>query len=822
MADEKNEVVFEGAMVLREDIDLKVARAMAENFSEVYRRLGQEFWKLNVESGEYYQVDEKTAETIMKEFYQSKKHSSQVSYKYSSRMKAGRRFGKNSLQGISRKIRHTLAKDLYYDIDIGNAHPTFLNQLCGTLNYDHPILREYITNRDILLASWVGVEVQKFNGTTKEIEKSSLTGKDDVKQYFLKILNGGGNAKSNCSQLNEFYHAQQAFLNVFFTHPDYKRFRDRANNRAREKKEQFGEKTFTNPKGTALNYYLCEVEDRVLTFMEEFLHDRVIEYGTLCFDGLMVYQKDVPNVSVLLQDMEAWLLEKMEYPIQLKHKVMDEGIDVSDLIVEDGKEKRRIIRGDKEAGDLLYGELKASLVFCNGRFYNKTKNVWTLDQEALERDLRRYVMEADLWLMGKKDIMGKDTYSPYSQKTTHAQNCVKVIMDNAVGNRDDLWETLAFESSRGKVLFRNGYYDMKRGSFHHTAHPSFDPSIVFTEDIPYDYDESLINSEYVKSIHNRFFTLPFDREMGGYYLLKLARATAWDREKKFLAGIGSSNTGKSAISSALKHCLGGYFGTWNGVNICYKPNSSQDEAQKLRWMYLLRSKRIIVSNELQVGGMGIDGNMIKKLSNGGLDDIVAREHGGNETSFKVGFLPILFAQDLDRIRPMDDAVMTRLRAVNYQRVYVDEPSNEFELKIDRGLDNEVQTPAFRMGFMTLLFQTYKQWVDGGCDETEPDCVKHTVKEVVGSDTNIIDSFLNEFEITDNPADFVKSSDVERWMTEGKFRVTMTKFGMEMNKHLKIHKFQRVESKIKKIGGKAVRCWFGIKMMTDDEENFPML
>ena len=47
----------------------------------------------------------------------------------------GRYYAKNipvSLQNISRKIRHTICKEFYYDIDIKNAHPV----LC--LDYMHP------------------------------------------------------------------------------------------------------------------------------------------------------------------------------------------------------------------------------------------------------------------------------------------------------------------------------------------------------------------------------------------------------------------------------------------------------------------------------------------------------------------------------------------------------------------------------------------------------------------------------------------------------------------------------------------------------------
>jgi hypothetical protein len=112
--------------------------------------------------------------------------------------------------------------------------------------------------------------------------------------------------------------------------------------------------------------------------------------------------------------------------------------------------------------------------------------------------------------------------------------------------------------------------------------------------------------------------------------------------KRFLVGIGSSNTGKSLLSAALKSTCGGYYGGWNGVNICYK-NNSADEAQKLRWMKLLRFKRIIVSNEIQMG-IEIDGNMIKKISSGG-DSLIGRNHCKAEEEFVTNFLPICFAND---------------------------------------------------------------------------------------------------------------------------------------------------------------------------------
>ena len=68
-------------------------------------------------------------------------------------------------------------------------------------------------------------------------------------------------------------------------------------------------------------------------------------------------------------------------------------------------------------------------------------------------------------------------------------------------------------------------------------------------------------------------------------------------------------------------------------------------------------------------GKELDGNFMKRMSNGGSDMLVARFHGSNETSFKISFLPILFCNDIDKIKPMDDAIRTRLECINYEKMY---------------------------------------------------------------------------------------------------------------------------------------------------------
>ena len=63
---------------------------------------------------------------------------------------------------------------------------------------------------------------------------------------------------------------------------------------------------------------------------------------------------------------------------------------------------------------------------------------------------------------------------------------------------------------------------------------------------------------YIASIRDRMFSKTFGEEVGNWYILQLARGLAGDCIRRFLVGIGSSNTGKSLLSSALKSTCGGW------------------------------------------------------------------------------------------------------------------------------------------------------------------------------------------------------------------------------------------------------------------------
>ena len=111
----------------------------------------------------------------------------------------------------------------------------------------------------------------------------------------------------------------------------------------------------------------------------------------------------------------------------------------------------------------------------------------------------------------------------------------------------------------------------------------------------------------------------------------------------------------------------------------------------MHWVLLLKSD--------------LDGNFIKKISSGG-DRITARVHCGNETEIQPHFLACVMANALPWIKPYDDALNSRVRVINYEKVFVDNPSNQFEVRKDNNIKQEMKTQEFQHVFLVLFIKEY--------------------------------------------------------------------------------------------------------------------
>ena len=172
------------------------------------------------------------------------------------------------------------------------------------------------------------------------------------------------------------------------------------------------------------------------------------------------------------------------------------------------------------------------------------------------------------------------------------------------------------------------------------------------------------------------------------------------------------------------------------------------------------------------------------------------------------------ANDLPKIKPYDDAVNERCKVFGYNKQFVEEPSNEFELLMDKNIEKEMLTERFQRCFLGLLIKEYLEFSDNNYIESEPIEAVVSKQNWIQEEKSYINIFKNDFELTNNEEDYATSENIQKWIDDKKLGITFTKFGMELNKYCKINGMEKVYKKDKKIGGKTKKVWVGIKMLDD--------
>lgn len=697
----------------------------------------------------------------------------QVVYEYGKKLRSariGRLYPQNGLglQCFPSDVRAFLAQKYYWDVDMVNSQPVILAQMAEKNGWKCDRLKEYVEKRSEKL---------------EEIMKMLDCDRAEAKTMCISVMFGGRFKKAPDFILELQDELLQLGQNLITSHPEIK-------------KALKGEDA-----KTMVAHILQHHEFRILQFIDTKLQEYERSMDAYIHDGGLVNRLQNENEfpSDLLRRLEEDVKKGLGYSIRLEVKPLTHTFKVKE-------EKRRFIHNDKEAVDLLYREMKDDIIYSDKILYYRNDLMWTSEAALIDSLIRQRVMEANIWKIGG------DNEKPYSTEFRHSTNLVKLIKEQAMLHKDDEWIVGVGLANKGKLLFSNGYYDMVAGRFLRPHDPEYDTSVVFLESIPYDWNPEFLDEIYMRSIMDRFFLQQHDKVRGEFLALTLARGIAGDAMKHFAIGTGSGNTGKSFLAKTMGVVFGGYVGTFNGANLIYKPSCSQDEAQRNRWAGLLQNKRIIFSSELRMDRNALDGNMMKTLSNGGLEPIVARGHAQNERDVPWRALCFLLANDMGRIHPMDEPLAKRILYFSYEKQYVDEvdEKNPYQLKIDRNLEKEIMTSRFKMNYAHLLFRAYHSWVMGGEREEIPKEMEENRKVLV-NETCPVKRFLDYgYVITDDEKHSIPSSAVQRWIDEQMVGISMTKFGQEMNKYAKLKGYQNVKSKDKKVLGKNTKHWFGIQ------------
>ena len=191
-----------------------------------------------------------------------------ATYRYSKNRKDGRMFGINSIQGVNGFVRNFLIDDNEFkDVDIINAHPTILLNICKTHEIACPYLSDYVNNRSKILEDIMEAE-NLTKGEAKEkvlIMMNSHNKKIPTKYKWLKGFK------------NEMYDIRETLI----------------------KEEDFGyiyryieEEDANNLEGKFLNHILCIEENKILQVIIKECGKLNLKIFALMFDGLILYNNN--------------------------------------------------------------------------------------------------------------------------------------------------------------------------------------------------------------------------------------------------------------------------------------------------------------------------------------------------------------------------------------------------------------------------------------------------------------------------------------------------------------------------------------------------
>ena len=414
-------------------------------------------------------------------------------------------------------------------------------------------------------------------------------------------------------------------------------------------------------------------------------------------------------------------------------------------------------------------------------FYLDQKGVWEACP-SVEDAVSRCVVDVRVSFATFLILPYGELFIDYGGDTSHTRAMAKKV-EVLIQQRD-----LDLDTAYGKLLFSNGTLDLRTGVFVR----AFSPSIVFYHAIPYAYVAER-DEEDIALARHVLFEAPYEHEGAGdrgvFLMQGLACGLVGDyRRQKMYFLLGDTSTGKGTLTEALVQAFGRFASTWDVSSLLSSTmgSTSQDKARKLFWVGGLEGTRIALSNEAPAGKMTLDGAVIKTLTGGG-DQITTREAYGKERSVVNRTTLFTFANDICPIAPTDAAVEKRVVYIRPTTSFMVDPSEPHHRKADPRVKDMFKLDVYKQALVHLLMQVYQALPTPVRDMDDnipvPPSVAAETKEQTEAGGFL--SLLEDggFEITHDPSDYVKCSDVCDYMT--RHGMSKQRVGREMKKYIKL-------------------------------------
>ena len=514
---------------------------------------------------------------------------------------SGRWFGTgHSMQDCPSKLRTTLCRGVYIDLDLQNCGPELLEQQCKKYEIDCPYLSAFNQNREKKLA-----------------EFSPYLDRGQAKQLMVRILNGGSVHAHETDGVIDI-----EWLPMFIE--ELHKLRRKLAKEYPEIKGRYPANT-RNLDAKVVSAVMFSEENKIL---EEYYHlfqtTGIIENGEciLVFDGIMVrdtqsnrdhlttdflFNASTQVAESRLRGGYGCVTDHTDLLLTIRIKEFGEGYLLPDEYESVQDDFFSIESGDdRRAAEILRKVAGSRLVKCGHRiFYNHEK--------CLYREGEKEARDGIMCLGGEVSIViqiGHGKTAHYSKDTKHMNKAIQQLLsDQSIRDSrfvDDMWD-----GNRTYLNFTNGVYSFKEGVLL-TFSEAQARGIRFTIETGRAYTAHVANED-MNFLMSRVINgmLP-DAKQKKMVLNCIARAMAGHVEdKRWIVAMGQRNCSKGLFCKLLVSAFGDFVQDTNAENLLVQTDGrGQDAAKAQSWMQDLEWKRIVFTSELKTGKRKIDGDTV--------------------------------------------------------------------------------------------------------------------------------------------------------------------------------------------------------------------
>lgn len=723
------------------------------------------------------------------------------------------------LHTIRREIRHTLARDYYYDIDIVNAHPVILSQICQANNIECKYLDDYIVNRAKHL---------------KDVMEGYGVSRDTAKNLFIRLLYFGEfNNWLKDNNMLELEYKELKFITKFSK--ELNKIGSKIVSANKELKKEIekskGEELYEwKEKGSIVSYFLQEKECQILEEVYKYcrLNNIINDNCVLCNDGLMIPKAQYR--PELIGEFEQLIKNSLGFDLKFEMKEMNQGYSLQQLRDSQTIDYEKI--SDFDLAHLYHTMNPYKYIYSSklGWYEYNNNNVLehfglstppsllldiskrfsiivNADKETIKNkialakksiNLETPKEEKDKMMLTIKSLekQEKEYTSAYKFVTSasHCEGITRYLVElYKIKNIED-----KIDANINLLAFENCLFDYNLKKFR-----PIEPQDYINKTTKYSID-SKRNEQEKQKIINLVKSMFSSNEVYEYFMKITALSLFNNSFESLYIETGSGSNGKSLLNCIMLKALGEYYYACENTFFTSIKKAQQADSTLAN----LRARRYVSVSEPDNGEGDItyfNADFIKMLT--GRDSITTRDLFKSNITFTPQFTPFLLCNKTPSLKRIDKGCKRRLKIVNFPYEFVDEPKYPHEKQIDRTLKDSF-TPQLINEFMHILIDIAVE--NKNKDIIMPETIKNETDEYFKENDPVRPWFDTNCIITDisNKEDQIKTSELHRhFLSHSDTNLSSVKF-MD---YLKTYNLT-----IKTVNG--YKTVYGLKLKPDEEED----